>query len=554
MNRWLRIEEELGEFILESTLMTQALRRFAAELLYFHLLDPGFEALPKIRTSDIPKEHPNWYRLFVRILNEKALRDLTLNNDDLALSIARETLSWIGTTNQQYVSVNEYIKEEKDYEELKGVLRSQDLDLWLASLDSLRELYPKQGTNWNFYHKALSKENREISNTEQIGTRREQNLFVIRQNILNDWEELLGRKKSKQEEDFLEVSLNRYFKDLKIKVKKLEELGDLLAPFYNFLGQLWNDSIGNWNKIDWDEMEEYAKNMERDVQLRELANLLGRWQREKKVLEEKKVMKEIPRQKWKPSPYGKSEIVGIHHSDHLSAMLPSEIALLSSPETELIWSKKYIEKKLLTFKYRSIEESSTEDIEEEVLEESESEEQGPMILCIDTSGSMFGKPERIAKALSLAILSIAIEQKRHAFLISFSTGFQALEMTGLENDHLRLIEFLRMSFHGGTDIQPALNETLDVLEKENYHTADVLVISDFVIPRIDRKMFDAIQKTRKERGTRFHSLFITRRPDPDLPPLPIFDNHWVYDIENPAVMRQTIDHFHNFDRVNELKV
>jgi len=279
---------------------------------------------------------------------------------------------------------------------------------------------------------------------------------------------------------------------------------------------------------------------------------LGRWQREKKVLEEKKVMKAIPRQKWKPSPYGKSEIVGIHHSDQISAMLPSEIALLSSPETELIWSKNYVEKKLLTFKYRSIEESSTAEVQEEVMEEAESEQQGPMILCVDTSGSMFGKPERIAKALALAILNIAIEQNRQAFLISFSTGFQALEMTGLENDHIRLIEFLRMSFHGGTDIQPALIETLKVLEKENYHTADVLVISDFVIPRIDRKMFDEIQDTRRKRGTRFHSLFITRRPDPDLPPLPIFDNHWVYDLENPAVLRQAIDHFQSFDKIKDL--
>lgn len=553
-NRWLRIEEELSDFIQKSDLMTEALRRFAAELLYFHLLDPGFDAIPKVKHSEIPQSYPNWARLFIRILENKSLRDLTLNNEDLALSIARETLSWIGQTNQDYSSVHEYVKEEKDFNSLNRVLRSRDLSSWQGQLRTLKELYPKQSTNWDFYEKALSRENAGIQEAASPNNRTEQNLLIIRQNILNDWSELLGRKKSRHEEDYLEESLNSYFKDLKGKVSKLEELGELLAPFYNFLGQIWNDSLSNWNKIDWDEMEEYAKSLERDSQLRELADILGRWQKQAKVVEEKKVMKAIPRQKWKPSPYGKSEIVGIHHSDHLSAMLPSEITYLSSPQMELIWSKKYIEKKLLTFKYRSIEESGTEEIQEEVIQKSETKKQGPMILCIDTSGSMFGRPERIAKALALALLNIALPQKRKAFLISFSTGFQALELTGMENDHGRLIDFLRMSFHGGTDIQPALDETLKILEKESYHTADVLVISDFVIPRIDRKMFDAIQDTRRKRGTRFHSLFITRRPDPDLPPLPIFDNHWVYDIDNPAVMRQTIDHFQTFERLQEMEI
>ncbi|MEM6801826.1 MAG: hypothetical protein AAF696_10520, partial [Bacteroidota bacterium] len=417
-NRWQRIEEELSEFIKGSDLMNESLRRFAAELLYFHLLDPAFDALPKIKHSDIPSSYPNWYRLFVRILEEKSLRDLTLNNEDLALSIARETLSWIGKTNQDYGTLSEYVKEEKDYNELNRVLRTADISPWISQIDLLRDLYPKQQTNWDFYRKALSRENQEIESAGNIGTRQAQNLYVIRQNILNDWGKLLGQKKSRHEEDYLEISLSSYFSDLKAKVSKLEELGEYLAPFYNFLGQIWNDSLKNWNKIDWDEMEEYAKSLERDSQLRELADLLGRWKKQSQVMEERKVMKAIPRKKWKPSPYGKSEIVGIHHSDHLSAMLPSEITLLGASETELIWSQKFIEKKLLTFKYRSVEESSVEEIQEEIIEKSETKERGPIILCIDPSGSMFGRPERIAKALALAILNICLPQKRKAYLIS----------------------------------------------------------------------------------------------------------------------------------------
>ena len=142
----------------------------------------------------------------------------------------------------------------------------------------------------------------------------------------------------------------------------------------------------------------------------------------------------IPKEDWKPNPYGKSEIIGIHHSDQISALLPSEIALLSHPETELMLSKKYVEKKLLTFQYRSEDMEVNEEIKEEPLNDMDLDRPGPFILCIDTSGSMFGTPERIAKALALAILEIAIKDKRRAFLISFSIGIQTTEMTGMEAD------------------------------------------------------------------------------------------------------------------------
>ena len=100
-----------------------------------------------------------------------------------------------------------------------------------------------------------------------------------------------------------------------------------------------------------------------------------------------------------------------------------------------------------------------------------------------------------------------------------------------------------MSFHGGTDIQPALKETLKMLEEEHFKKADVLIISDFIIPRLDRNTFEKVQQLRREEGTSFHSLFVTRRPDMSVPPLPIFDNHWLYDLDNPKVIRQTVNHF-----------
>ena len=550
MNRWLRVEQELSQFILMGTLMTEELRLFTAELLFFHLYDPGFNAEEKLKLSDIPEGYPNWHRLFRRLLKEKSLQKLTFNNEDFAFSIARETLDWCRRTYQDYETSRTFIREEKDLEELSKQRTKNESETWIQAISSLEELYPNHEKSWEFYRKRIGEETEllnEVSQEDGNRKRIEQGISVLKQNILQDWRKFLYQKQHSQEEEFLEEEFGQYLRELHQKVGQLQELGDLLAPFYNFLGHVWNDSIGNWNKIDWDKLEEVAKDMARDKHLRELAELLGRWQQAEQVIEERKMQKPMPREEWKPSPYGKSEISGIHHSDHISAMLPSEIALLSTEQTELVFSKKYVEKKLLTFKYRSEDINNTSEIQESISTKVESDQKGPIVICIDTSGSMFGAPERISKALALAILNISLKQKRRAYLISFSTGIKTFEMTGMEKDLSQLIDFLKMSFHGGTDIQPALDEALIVLKKTTFKKADVLVISDFLIPRIDRHIFNQIQEYRLKHSTRFHSLFITRRPDPNIPPLPIFDNHWVYDLDHPGVMRQTIDHFQTLE-------
>jgi uncharacterized protein with von Willebrand factor type A (vWA) domain len=76
---------------------------------------------------------------------------------------------------------------------------------------------------------------------------------------------------------------------------------------------------------------------------------------------------------------------------------------------------------------------------------------GPIILCLDTSGSMMGARETIAKAMVLECMRQAKAQQRQCYLYSFSGpgDCQELELkvTGAGLSHL--LEFLSGSFHGG---------------------------------------------------------------------------------------------------------
>lgn len=51
------------------------------------------------------------------------------------------------------------------------------------------------------------------------------------------------------------------------------------------------------------------------------------------------------------------------------------------------------------------------------------------MLCIDTSGSMIGKQEMVAKSVALYMANTAVSQKHACYLINFSTNINSLDLT-----------------------------------------------------------------------------------------------------------------------------
>jgi len=156
----------------------------------------------------------------------------------------------------------------------------------------------------------------------------------------------------------------------------------------------------------------------------------------------------------------------------------------------------------------------------------EDDKQGPMVICIDTSGSMNGMPETVAKAVALFLAARARDSRRPCYLINFSTTIDTLDLSG-EVGMAALLRFLGMSFHGGTDVAPALEHALQIMEQDAYRNADLLVISDFIMAGLPEEFLARIEGRRCE-GNRFHSLvvgdaYMTQRLRTH------FDNEWVYE-------------------------
>jgi len=218
-------------------------------------------------------------------------------------------------------------------------------------------------------------------------------------------------------------------------------------------------------------------------------------------------------------------LTGITLGKDLAHALPQELALLSDDETSLLFDMKYVEGRIMSFDMQGMSENIKEIQEEKLVEISEDEKKGPIIICVDTSGSMNGTPETIAKAITLYMATKAIEEKRACYLINFSTGIESMDLSGAMGIQ-KVIEFLKKSFNGGTDASPALSHAVDMLQEEAYKKADVLMISDFVMGSLSQNIIEKILKA-KENKNSFYSLaigniFLHKQLKS------VFDNEWVY--------------------------
>jgi uncharacterized protein with von Willebrand factor type A (vWA) domain len=148
-------------------------------------------------------------------------------------------------------------------------------------------------------------------------------------------------------------------------------------------------------------------------------------------------------------------------------------------------------------------------IEKEKQDKKSKQNSGPIIVNIDTSGSMNGVPEEVAKALTLAMVKIALKENRECYLITFSSTNQTVEfeLTKGENALNNLMNFLLQSFGGGTDFETPLNRSLEILERDNFSKSDILFITDGYAG-VSSDFSQKLQKAKKEKNFKITTVIV----------------------------------------------
>jgi uncharacterized protein with von Willebrand factor type A (vWA) domain len=110
----------------------------------------------------------------------------------------------------------------------------------------------------------------------------------------------------------------------------------------------------------------------------------------------------------------------------------------------------------------------------------EARERGPIILAIDTSGSMKGAPENIAKAVALEALRTAQREKRACLLIAFGGPGEVVEceLSAADGGLAALFELIGQGFDGGTDVQTPIEHAVARVREARWRSADLLIVSD----------------------------------------------------------------------------
>ncbi|RZF80538.1 VWA domain-containing protein [Pseudoalteromonas sp. CO325X] len=383
----------------------------------------------------------------------------------------------------------------------------------------------KQPVDKDFWHSQLGQFPNGLLSEGLNGKDLVKKFNVCGRHLIESWQKALDKARSEWELEYISNLRRQLLDEIELLLKLLEQIQPIFDSLGIDPGLLIDFSNGQLNQQDFIEFQRWAKYLSEDEGLRSLCDLLGRVRQFElaEKLERANVTQQLDITL--PDIHSNEEIIGIRLGRDLENVLPSEKALLADEVTSLLFDLKYVESRLMCFDMVGHSHQTLEVETEQDILVKDNDSHGPMIVCVDTSGSMSEMPETIAKGVALFMAAKAKKENRPCYLINFSTGIQTLDLTG-EMGLASIIDFLKMSFHGGTDVGPALSHALEIMDTEVYKKADLLVISDFIVGHLCADTLKRIEAQR-ENGNRFYSLvvgdiFMSRRQES------LFDHEWVF--------------------------
>lgn len=240
-----------------------------------------------------------------------------------------------------------------------------------------------------------------------------------------------------------------------------EKLQKIAKKTYDAVSET-SDLISNWglgSLVAFQTRPPHEKlvlvNKLRTPKMLRLAALVGRFRKEfsARRLEKIKV--------------GMEEVYDIIQTSEISRLLPSELLRYLMPELEILFLADFIEGKTLGYALRGNIKKG----------------KGPIVICVDSSGSMDGLAEIWSKAIAMVLLEISKEQKRDFYCIHFSSGRKDMHINEFKKEQpIDIEEMIDMAEYfeaGGTEFEPPLNLARSKIGEEGrYRKADIIFVTD----------------------------------------------------------------------------
>jgi uncharacterized protein with von Willebrand factor type A (vWA) domain len=339
------------------------------------------------------------------------------------------------------------------------------------------------------------------------------------------------------------MALETFAADWRERCGVMDELSAVFGEYADLVKNTrWDLMRGLLRSSGWQELVRARRLIESLPELARIVRQLGRARqsdesdissrRDVAIMEEHLVRRPVERVVHVPDYPG--ETLGVRRSGRIARMVPAEAMLLLHPRLRLVWHARHAERTLLTYQ----DDDRLRDVTEELAPAWRPSsrrapdrrlEMGPMLVCVDTSGSMQGGAEAVAKAVVLEAVRTAHAQQRACHLFAFSGPDEVVEQElAIDCDGIaQLTGFMGQTFHGGTDISGPLERAVAKLEERDWRLADLLIASDGefgATPAVAAR----VRRAKEQRGLRVQGVLVGDRETAGF--LEIADAiHWLHD-------------------------
>ncbi|PRX38641.1 uncharacterized protein with von Willebrand factor type A (vWA) domain [Planifilum fimeticola] len=191
-----------------------------------------------------------------------------------------------------------------------------------------------------------------------------------------------------------------------------------------------------------------AEKMTYNRKLKEIAEWAGRFKRIARKKQRFKYQESVDRS-------------GVTLGNQVERLLPMELGMYSHPATRVDFLRRFAEGQTMQYEQKGKETLG----------------KGPIVLCLDQSGSMSGLDSQ-AKGFALALMSIARKQKRDFALILFSVSTRTFRYPKGKITPKDMVTLAETFLSGGTYFDRPLEEALRVIEESRFQQADVVFVTD----------------------------------------------------------------------------
>lgn len=233
---------------------------------------------------------------------------------------------------------------------------------------------------------------------------------------------------------------------------------------------------GDGQPLDMGRVSEAYNRVRNSPLLKRICDKAGRFRRSAQSKQRRKTV------------HGMDDTVGVTLGGDINLLVPGELALLMDDDRELDALRRIAERQAMQRDHRGIERVG----------------KGPVVVCVDESGSMSGEKIENAKAFALSLAWMARHQNRWCALVGYSGGTEGTRMALPPGrwDETALMEWLEHFYSGGTTLDVPLVQLPTVYWDElscPKGKTDVILITDAIVhaPSDVVETFNAWRATEK---------------------------------------------------------